>query len=204
MAWACVAVSSVSASTITYGNQVANYDPVFGLPYNGRLVHFATINIQKVAPSCVPILKSEEGSKASTIRMVFAEYTSPSAIFLVVSPPLITHLEADASILLAAESNRCLANSPKLALTQYRFRDLPPGRVELADDQVLGLLENAFIRYSKAFGSKKIFLDWLDGQSLNLVKGVSATGRSSNFPPAYPFDFTRLEMAALKAFRNGS
>jgi hypothetical protein len=151
-------------------------EPVFGLFYNPKKVHFQTISTARLLPACRKALSEDDPLPAAYV--VYAKYDTATAKIYILGA------RNDLGIFVI-HGGVCDAGVPILSLIH---RERSPGEAvggpALSDSEIAGLFSDTLNRYSKAFGGKENFLQWLD-QTTKYVLSDSAGKPPSSLPPTY-------------------
>jgi len=141
-------------------------DPLFSADYNPRLVHFDLMSTKELLPACKKVL-SDISPLPPALALFGKSATASSSIYIAGT--------GDNVKILVLRDNRCDAGIPILALLQRHHN--PPDPFDapaLSDAEVTEVFSDALTRYSKAFGGKGRFFEWLDAltdQVLSQCKG---------------------------------
>jgi hypothetical protein len=174
------------------GQETDFIDPIFGLSYSAQSVNFDYAGTGDLLRGCSNGVKN---ARLPPRIVVFASYENPHRKIYIVG-------DGDDSALFLIQDEKCSSGIPLLALSQTYHA--PPDKGDapvLSKDEVSGLFQNALERYTRAFGGKGHFLQWLDVTSERMRSGCKGLPNLW-CPPTYhslPADL----QAALAAYRNG-
>lgn len=137
-------------------------EPIFGLSYDPQAAHFDQASTDDFLRSCPDSVKS---AQLPAHVAIFASYETHQRKVYIVG-------HRDNSALFAIQNGKCSAGIPSLALTQIHHSP-PAGRgvPALTNEEISGLFQNALDRYTKAFGDKEHFFQWLDVASERMRSG---------------------------------
>lgn len=166
-------------------------EPIFGLYYNSREVHFGEIETRDLLPSCKKVL-SDFSHIPRTLNL-YAEYIGNSAKIYVAG-------RDDNDKILVIRNGFCDAGVPILAILQRHHdpRTTSDGPM-LSDSEVTALFDDALARYAHAFGGKNQFFLWLDSLT-EKARGGCVGQPESSCPPTYHLLQPGLQ-ERLQAFR---
>jgi hypothetical protein len=166
-------------------------DPVFSIDYEPQQVHFDSIPTKQLLPTCKRDLASMKPLPPSLT--LYAQYATASARIYVAGSG------QDIGIYVIREG-RCDSGIPILALLQrVHHPPEPQDAPVLSDSEASGVFADALVRYARAFGGKKLFLEWLDATTESVL---SHCGDRSEYlcAPTYR-TFTPALRAVLENFR---
>jgi hypothetical protein len=192
-----VVFSVVSTSeTDVFGRKAMPEDPVFNLPFNPSTVQFQTVSIDSLG-QCGPLLDplGPGGGKA----FVFARLVNGRQRVFILGNEDRRAAFGLSGVLLVVRGDNCRTSGPLLALRRNAVDDpsLDPG---LSANDVSLLMRDMLERYANAFGSKVLFLGWLDRLTAdaNMIYRETPGARC---PLTYTITFTSPMMEALEAYR---
>jgi hypothetical protein len=125
-------------------------DPVFDIGYSAATVHFGSVSTNELLPACKRNLSEFRPLPRQLI--LYAKYDGTGSRLYIAAPP-------GAIGIYVIRGSRCDSGVAQLALLQRKGDSISP---RLTDDEIKGLFLDALKRYSRAFGGKAQFLDWLD------------------------------------------
>jgi hypothetical protein len=167
-------------------------EPIFSLSYDARYAHFSSLPTKELLPSCEKALS--ELKPIPPALTLYAQYKTPStSIYIVGAEDLLG--------IYALRNGRCDAGIPILAILQRHHNPPEPqDSPVLSNSEVLGIFEDALVRYSSAFGGKARFFQWLDTSTVRMRAGCK--GPDSVCPPTYHMLQPALQNV-LESYRKG-
>jgi hypothetical protein len=172
---------AAAAATCIAATETTLEDPIFGLQYDQRVAQFPRIATRKLLPVCRTVLADLRPLPRSLT--LYAEYQAKHIRILVVGA-------RDNQKLLIVRDRKCSAGVPIMSILQRHHDPREPiDSPEVTDEEDVALLEDAFGKYSAAFGSKVNFLQWLDMETKQATAACGGEPESScpttfrQFPP---------------------
>ena len=151
-------------------------EPIFGLWFDPREIHFDTIPIGELLPNCKEEIEDQPFSRKAPF--LYATYKSSSANIYVVGD------ESVWGIYVLKGGRECYTSPANVVLSQTHYKMIGPGNPPLLDDSDLrGLFDDALARYTRVFGGKKRFFQWLD--VLTSYDRKACKGYEPLCPPTY-------------------
>jgi hypothetical protein len=172
-----ISLAAVQAAGIEGATTAQVAEPIFGLVYDAQQVHFGTVKTKELLPACKRAL-SDLSPQPSALTL-YAEHKTPhSRIY-------IAGTEDNQKILVVHDDGVCSAGVPIVSILQRHHtpREVIDGPA-LSDEEDRGLIRDALMRYSAAFGGKGRFLEWLDSGTEKATSGCKGQPESS-CPPTY-------------------
>jgi hypothetical protein len=167
-------------------------EPIFGLTYDPQNADFVDARTDELLRACTDNVKS---AQLPPHVAIFASYETIQRKIYVVG-------QRDNSALFVIQDGKCTSGIPSLALSQIHHSPQTRGDAPvLTDEEVSGLFQNALDRYTKAFGDKEHFFQWLDVTSERMRSGCKGLPNLW-CPPTYHSLPPDLK-TALTAFRDG-
>jgi hypothetical protein len=163
-------------------------EPIFSLTYDPSDAHFTQLQTKELMPNCKKAL-SGITPLPSTFSL-YAQYITESTRIY------IAGTDDDLGIYVLRDGG-CEAGIPILAILQRHHNPPLPGEAPaLSEPEIAGLFSDALIRYSKAFGGKERFFQWLDTSTEHVRGGCK--GPDIVCPPTYHM----LQPALQRALEN--
>jgi hypothetical protein len=151
-------------------------EPIFGLYYDTRAVHFDLLPTKDLMPDCKTALV--EYHPLPPALTLYAEYISPTTRIYIAGAQDILGIYV-------VRAGHCDSGVPILSLLQRHHNPpKPTDAPTLSDAEVSALFSDALLRYTKALGGKKSFLQWLDALSEHARIGCKGQPEFS-CPPTY-------------------
>ena len=151
-------------------------EPIFGLYYDPREVHFATVPTADLLPNCKRMLLEYEPLPKSLT--LYARYEAgPSRIYIAGARDILG--------VYVIRNGVCDSDVPILALLQKKH--VPPAGGDaplLSSEGIASVFSNALTQYTNAFGDKAKFFTWLDSLSEKMRAGCKNQSELS-CPPTY-------------------
>jgi hypothetical protein len=150
-------------------------EPIFSIWYNPHTVHFDSLYTRELLPSCRTFLSDLE--PLPTTLTLYAEYESGSTRMYIVG--------RDDNLKIAViRDGECSGGVPILAILQRHHSPPSPRDPVLSKDEIVGLFSDALGRYTKAFGGKNNFFQWLDSLTDEMRSGCKGQPEIM-CPPTY-------------------
>lgn len=185
----CLVTRCVSAQPASQDPEFV--EPIFGLTYGAQNASFDYASTNELLKTCSVAVRD---ARLPQRVAVFASYEDLRRKIYVVGG------QTDSALFLL-ENGKCSAGIPSLALSQtYHASDRIHVPV-LSKNEISGLFQNVLERYTKAFGGKLHFLQWLDVTSERMRSGCKGLPNLW-CPPTYHSLPVALQ-AALVAYRGG-
>jgi hypothetical protein len=163
-------------SSRSFGAEPWVTEPIFGLYFDPGSVHFDSLPVAEMLPSCKQMLGEYKPLPKSL--SLYAKYKDDVARIYIAGT-------RDVLGVYVIRNGVCDADVPVLALLKKNH--VPPtkeGMPLLTDDEISGLFADALIRYARAFGGKDGFLQWLDSLTEKMRAGCHGKPELS-CPPTY-------------------
>jgi len=194
IAWAGIFSIYPVASQSQKVEQITTIDePIFGLYYDPREVHFRSILSTELMPACkrnfagvIPIPKK---------LTLYGHYEERGTkIYVAGSGDLL-------GIFVMRDGN-CESGVPIMAILQRHHTPRAPiDGPALSESEIEGLFVDILSQYKDAFGGKEPFLRWLDSYTEKARSGCIGQPESS-CPPTYHL-FQPVLQELMKKFREG-
>jgi hypothetical protein len=191
---ACLVVGvphSAQSNPIVRPQSVGIPDPIFSSEYDSKSVHFELLETKTLLPNCKKSLS--DMNPLPQVLTLYAKYNNASTSIYIVG-------ETDNQKILVLRNGACQGGIPLLSVTQTHHN--PPLLSDapvLTDAEVMGLFDDTLDRHEKAFGSKEVFLKWLDMESEDARSGCKGLA-DLWCPPTY-HTLQPVLQEALKSYR---
>jgi len=196
VALALMLSSHAGAATIEFGAPGKPLDPIFNLPYDPAAVRFESVEASKFQ-DCAPLLGAiGHGSRQTKL---FGKLVTGRGVVVILGDEDPGAPRGLTGTVFVMRNGGCRTSGPLFALRRTRVDDpdLDPG---LSASDVSGLLQDVLSRYAHAFGSKAMFLTWVDRLT---EQGNNAYNTTPDMPCPLLFTklFTPAMLAEMTAFR---
>jgi hypothetical protein len=168
-------------------------EPLFGLHYDARAVHFEQLRTQDLEPECKAALVDYH-PLPPTLTLYAKYISSTTRVYIAGAQDILG--------IYVIRAGGCDWGIPILSLLQRHHNPPRPGEGPiLSDAEVSALFGDALLRYTKALGGKKSFFQWLDALTEPIMIGCKGQPEFS-CPPTYHILQPVLQ-TALDDYRRG-